>query len=244
LSFTPIPAIDIRGGRCVRLVHGDFARETTYADDPVAVARRWQSEGAARLHVVDLEGARDGRQANSEIIRRVLAAVGIPVQVGGGVRDLQTARALLEAGADRVVIGTAAAEAPDSVREWVDQLGAEQLVVGVDARNGLVATHGWMETTSLSAIDLACSLARLGVVRVLHTDISRDGALRGPNVEATRALIAASGLKVLASGGVSSVADLEALSAANAEGAIIGTALYDGRLSLRDALAPFGQLAC
>jgi phosphoribosylformimino-5-aminoimidazole carboxamide ribotide isomerase len=236
--FQPIPAIDIRDGRCVRLVQGDYARERVFADDPVAMAQHWADQGAQRLHVVDLDGARDGAQANRRPIQRLIRAVGIPVQVGGGVRSLDTAEALLADGADRVVVGTAAAEHLDQLGQWMASLGPERLVVGVDARAGHVATHGWTATTDLQATDFCRSLADLGVVRVLYTDISRDGTLAGPNVAALRTLVEGEPcLKVLASGGVARLDDLRALAEAGAEGAIIGTALYDGRLSLDTVLA-------
>jgi phosphoribosylformimino-5-aminoimidazole carboxamide ribotide isomerase len=236
--FQPLPAIDIRGGRCVRLVQGDYARERVFADDPVAMAQHWAEQGAERLHVVDLDGARDGSRPNQHAIQRLLAHVTIPVQVGGGVRSLATAQALLDQGADRVVVGTAAAADPHALRTWVEALGPEHLVIGVDARNGLVATHGWTETTQLDAAHFCHILADQGVVRVLYTDISRDGTLEGPNVTAVRTLVQAEPrLKVLASGGVARLDDLRALAEAGAEGAIIGTALYDGRLSLDAVLA-------
>jgi phosphoribosylformimino-5-aminoimidazole carboxamide ribotide isomerase len=236
--FQPIPAIDIRGGRCVRLVQGDYARERVFADDPVEMARHWADQGAPRLHVVDLDGARDGARANRSSILGLLQAVSIPVQVGGGVRSLPIAQALLDQGADRVVVGTTAAEDPHALRSWVDALGAERLVIGVDARNGLVATRGWTETTELDAAQFCHTLADLGVIRILYTDISRDGTLEGPNLPALQRLLSAEPrLQVLASGGVSSVDDLRALAEAGAEGAIIGTALYDGRLTLGAVLA-------
>jgi phosphoribosylformimino-5-aminoimidazole carboxamide ribotide isomerase len=234
-GFTPIPAIDIRGGRCVRLVHGNFSRETIYGDDPVAMARHWQAEGATRLHVVDLDGARSGQRANADVIRRICGAMRIPVQVGGGIRDELAARQVLDAGADRVIIGTAALQ--ESLQEWLQHLDPDQLIVSIDARDGMVATHGWLKTTSRSATNFARELASLGVVRVLYTDISRDGTLAGPNIEATRALVEQTRLRVLASGGVSTPADLAALAEAGAEGAIIGTALYEGRLRLKDLVA-------
>jgi phosphoribosylformimino-5-aminoimidazole carboxamide ribotide isomerase len=238
LVFQPIPAIDIRQGRCVRLVQGDYARERVFADDPIEMARHWASQGAERLHVVDLDGARDGARANASVIRELIRAVSVPVQVGGGVRSLETAEALLAGGADRVVVGTAAAEEPAALRTWLETLDPERLVVGVDARNGRVATHGWTETTDLQATDFCRRLADLGVMRILYTDISRDGTLEGPNVTALRALVQSEPrLKVLASGGVARVEDLRALADAGAEGAIIGTALYDGRLTLDAVLA-------
>ena len=233
--FTPIPAVDIRGGRCVRLVQGDFSRETRYADDPAEMARHWESEGATRLHVVDLDGARDGIRANADAIARLIASVSIPVQVGGGVRSLASAKELLDQGADRVVVGTRAAEDPEAMLAWTDALGAEQLVIGVDARDGKLATHGWMNPTDLGAVRFCERLAGMGVRRVIYTDVSRDGLLAGPNVEMTREL--ARVIRVIGSGGVSSVEHLKALSVAGAEGAIVGTALYEGRLSLKEALA-------
>jgi phosphoribosylformimino-5-aminoimidazole carboxamide ribotide isomerase len=232
--FTPIPAIDIRGGRCVRLVEGDFARETSYGDDPAEMARHWAAAGAQRLHVVDLDGARDGIRANAETIRRVLGAVQIPVQVGGGIRTLDTAHSLLAEGAARVVIGTTAAENPEVMSTWVAALGAEQVIVGVDARRGRVATHGWQQVTELDVLTFCQLLKEGGVERVLYTDVARDGRLAGPDVAGTRAI--ADVLKVIGSGGVSTVEHLRELAAAGAEGAIIGTALYEGRLKLGDAL--------
>ena len=233
-SFTPIPAIDIRGGRCVRLVEGDFARETRYADDPAEMARYWAAEGAQRLHVVDLDGARDGVRGNADVIRSLLSSVQIPVQVGGGIRTLETAQELLAEGAARVVIGTTAAEDPEVMRAWVAKLGAEQVIVGVDARGGRVATHGWQTVTDLDVLSFCQVLKDYGVQRVLYTDVARDGRLSGPDVEGTRAI--ASLMNVIGSGGVSTVEQLRELAEAGAEGAIIGTALYEGRLKLGDAL--------
>jgi phosphoribosylformimino-5-aminoimidazole carboxamide ribotide isomerase len=216
-------------------VQGDFARETRYGDDPAEMARHWVDQGAQRLHVVDLDGARDGVRANAAAIRRLLQAVCVPVQVGGGIRSLSTARSLLDDGADRVVVGTRAAEDPDALAEWVAALGAERLVIGVDARGGRVATHGWVTLTEASVTDLCVRLARVGVGRVAYTDVGRDGLSGGPDVETTREV--AKILPVIGSGGVSSVAHLRALAEAGAEGAIIGTALYEGTLPLKEALA-------
>jgi phosphoribosylformimino-5-aminoimidazole carboxamide ribotide isomerase len=234
-GFTPIPAVDIRGGRCVRLVEGDFARETRYAEDPAEMARHWADEGAQRLHVVDLDGARDGARANAATIERLLQRVSIPVQVGGGVRTIGTARTLLEAGADRVVVGTAAVEHQDALAEWLDTLGPERIVVSIDTRGGFVATRGWQTPTERETIEFCQALKQIGVRRVLYTDVGRDGMLSGPDVEGTRAV--AQVLNVIGSGGVATVQDLVALAAAGAEGAIIGTALYEKKLTLREALA-------
>jgi phosphoribosylformimino-5-aminoimidazole carboxamide ribotide isomerase len=230
-----IPAVDIRGGRCVRLVGGDFAREKRYVDDPIEMARDWEAQGASRLHVVDLDGARDGVRANAAVIRVLLRAVGIPVQVGGGIRSLQMAQALVEEGADRVVVGTAAAEQPEALATWVQALGPEALVIGVDSRGGLIATRGWQQTSSVRTLDFCQTLKRAGVERVLYTDVGRDGRLEGPDVAGTRGVAAV--LKVIASGGVTTLDDIRALAAAGAESAIVGTALYEGRLSLVEALA-------
>jgi phosphoribosylformimino-5-aminoimidazole carboxamide ribotide isomerase len=234
-AFTPIPAVDIRGGRCVRLVQGDFARETRYADDPVEMARRWEAEGAQRLHVVDLDGAREGARQNAPVIARLLSAVSIPVQVGGGIRSVETARALLAEGADRVVIGTAAAENPERLTEWVGDIGSERIVVGVDARQGRVVTRGWVAEVAVDLLDFCRTLNAAGVRRVIYTDVSRDGLLSGPDIEGTRAI--ARILSVIGSGGVASVGHLRALAEAGAEGAIIGTALYERRLRLEEAMA-------
>jgi phosphoribosylformimino-5-aminoimidazole carboxamide ribotide isomerase len=234
-GFQPIPAVDIRGGRCVQLVQGDFSRETAYGNDPAEMARHWQAQGASRLHVVDLDGARDGVRGNTAAISNLLGSVEIPVQVGGGIRSLDAARVLLEQGADRVVVGTAAAERPEALAEWIETLGAERLIVGVDARNARVATHGWQNLTDLDVPAFCQVLLRAGVRRVLYTDVGRDGMLGGPDVDGTRAV--ARILGVLASGGVSSVDHLRALAKTGAEGAIIGTALYEGRLKFSDALA-------
>lgn len=237
MVFTPIPAVDIRGGRCVRLVQGDFARETRYADDPVEMARHWEAQGAQRLHVVDLDGARDGVRANADLIERLVTAVKIPVQVGGGVRSIETARELLDAGTDRVIAGTVIVEEPGRAAEWVERLGGARLIVAVDGRARRVATRGWQAQTDVDVVDLARDLQAAGVRRVLYTDVARDGKLEGPDIEGTRALAAV--ITVIGSGGVASQEHLRALKAAGAEGAIVGTALYEGRITLEEA-----RLAC
>ena len=235
MQFTPIPAIDIRGGKCVRLVQGDFGRETRYADDPVEMARHWEAEGAQRLHVVDLDGAREGARQNAAVIARLLNAVRLPVQVGGGIRDVDAARALLDAGADRVVVGTAAAERPDTLADWLTRIEEERLVVGVDARRGRVVTKGWLNDTDLHVLELCSKLEAVGVRRVIYTDVSRDGLLSGPDIEGTREI--ARILSVIGSGGVASIDHLQQLAQVGAEGAIVGTALYERRLSLKEAIA-------
>ena len=236
-----IPAIDIRGGRCVRLDQGDYTRETVFSNDPVAVAKRWQGEGARRIHVVDLEGAREGHQVNTAVIHRVLAAASIPVQVGGGIRDLAAIQRYLEAGAGRVVIGTAAVKDQTTLINAVT-LFRDRIVVGVDTRDGLVATEGWLETSQISATGLVRRLSELGVSRVIYTDISRDGLLGGPHFEEIANVIAeASSLpapvSVIAAGGVGSLDDIRQLASLGVEGVIVGKALYTGAVELREALA-------
>ncbi len=236
-----IPAIDIRGGRCVRLEQGDYARETVFGDDPAAMARRWQEEGARRLHVVDLDGAREGQPVNVEAVRSVLAAASVPVQVGGGIRDIATIQRWLEAGADRVVLGTAAVKDQTTLLNAI-ALFRQRIVVGVDARDGRVATEGWLETSDLRAPDLIRELSEMGVSRVVYTDISRDATLSGPNLSAIGDLVAVAAalpapVSVIAAGGVGSLEHIRALLFAGVEGVIVGKALYTGAVDLREALA-------
>jgi phosphoribosylformimino-5-aminoimidazole carboxamide ribotide isomerase len=237
-----IPAIDIRGGRCVRLDQGDYARETVFADDPVAVARRWQELGAARLHVVDLDGARDGQPRNEAVIQRIIQAVEIPVQVGGGLRTIDVLDRYVKAGADRLNLGTTAVKDQTVLVNALALFGRERILVGVDARDGMAATEGWLETSSLTATDLISQLGELGVVRIFYTDIGRDGMLGGPNFPAIQQAVehaadVTPAMKVIASGGVSAVEHITRLKLIGVEGAIIGKALYTGTLNLEDALA-------
>ncbi len=236
-----IPAIDIRAGRCVRLDQGDYARETVFADDPAAVARQFAEAGATRIHTVDLDGAREGIPRNQDAIHAVIAAAGIPVQVGGGNRDIATIQGYLDAGADRVAIGTAAIKDQAMLANAVATFG-NRIFVGVDARNGLVATEGWLETSETTAIDLIRQLADLGVQRIFYTDITRDGMLGGPNFDAIQqiadyAATLSSPLAVIASGGVSTIDQIRRLADIGVEGVIIGKAIYTGALDLREAIA-------
>jgi phosphoribosylformimino-5-aminoimidazole carboxamide ribotide isomerase len=236
-----IPAIEIRGGRCVRLEQGDYDRETVFGDDPPATARQWESQGATRLHVVDLDGAREGHPVNAEVIREVIHAVNIAVQVGGGVRDVSVIDAYLKAGADRVALGTAAVKDQTTLVNAVS-LFRDLVLVGVDARDGLVATEGWLDQSEVRALDLVQQLSELGVSRIFYTDIGRDGLLEGPNFNAINEVVEhASGLPspmaVIASGGVTSVDHLKRLALIGVEGAIVGKALYTGDLQLTEALA-------
>ena len=232
-----IPAIDLKGGRCVRLFQGDFNQETVFSDDPLAMALSWQEQGGRRLHLVDLDGAVQGKPAHLEVISSIVRGLDIPVQVGGGIRDLATAEAWLEAGVDRVVIGTAAVRDPEMVQEVCRKHGGERVVVSVDAKDGLVALQGWTEATTVTVLELAQRMARIGVVRLLYTDISRDGALTGPDYETNAQLTRETGLAVLASGGVASIEHLVALQPTGVEGVIVGRALYTGAVDLAEAVA-------
>jgi len=231
-----IPAIDIRGGKAVRLFQGDYARETVYADDPVDMARHWASLGAPRLHVVDLDGAREGRAVNTPIIAAICNALAIPVEVGGGLRTLEAVQAVLNAGADRAILGTAALKDPDLVRQACERFG-ERIVVGVDARGGHVAVQGWLQISTTRAVDLMRQMQAAGVQRFIYTDIGRDGTLEGPNIQGLQDLLHAITAPIIASGGVSSLEDVRRLSTTGVEGVIIGQALYTGALNLPEALA-------
>ncbi len=229
-----IPAIDLRGGRCVRLVQGDYNRETVFSDDPAAMARHWEEQGARRLHIVDLDGARQGEPRNLEAVEQIARAVSIPVQLGGGMRDEATARRALALGVERVIIGTAALDRT-AARRMIEVLG-DAVVAGIDAREGRVAVRGWLETSEVTAVALARELTALGVRWIVFTDIGRDGVLEGPNVSALREMVESVTARVIASGGISSVEDVRAVRDAGAAGAIIGTALYTGRLRLKEAM--------
>jgi len=235
------PAIDLRQGRCVRLQQGDFAAETVFAADPTEVARRWAGEGARWLHVVNLDGALgEAAEANLAALRGILAAVEIPVQFGGGVRSAQDAARLLSLGVARVILGTVAVRQPEVVEATLAAHGAERVLVGIDARQGRAAIHGWIEASEVEATALAQRMAALGVRRVVYTDVQRDGMLQGVNIAATRQLAQASGLGVIASGGVASLEDIRALKAherEGIEGVIIGMALYRGAICLAEALS-------
>ena len=235
-----IPAIDLRGGRCVRLHQGDFQRETVFSDDPLSTALHWQEEGGPRLHVVDLDGAASGEPVHLNVIASIVSALGIPVQVGGGIRTAETARAWLEAGVDRVVIGTAAVRNPQMVEEVCRTHGKDRVVVSIDAREGMVALQGWTESSEVSVMELSRKMAGLGVARLLYTDIARDGMLSGPDIETNAELAKDSGMAILASGGVSSAEDIRQLLGTGVEGVIVGRALYAGTVSLPEALRAAG----
>ena len=238
------PAIDLREGRCVRLVHGDPNQETVFSDDPAEMARRWADAGATWIHVVNLDGAFKSRlgaldSPNIRALREILAAVEIGVQFGGGIRSLDDMELLLEMGVDRLVLGTSAVRRPKLVRNAIRELGADQLVVGIDARQGKVVTHGWTKKSKLSPVELGRRMHSMGVVRVLYTDVQRDGTLEGVNVESTAELARETDLEVIASGGVASIEDVRSLLSYESDGiggAIIGRALYTGEVNLMEAL--------
>lgn len=238
-----IPAIDLREGRCVRLVEGNLDRETVYSNDPVAMAGHWQEEGARYLHVVDLDGAFSGAPKNLEVIKNILGAVNIPVQVGGGIRSLETIERLLDLGAARVILGTIAILKPDMVAEACARYG-EAILVGIDSKGGRVAIEGWGATVDKRTVEVALEMKELGLTRVVFTDIRRDGTLKGPNVKATGDLARATGMKVTASGGVSTVDDLIAikeLEPLGVDSVIMGKALYAGTVTLKEALDAAGE---
>jgi phosphoribosylformimino-5-aminoimidazole carboxamide ribotide isomerase len=234
-SFSIIPAIDIKDGRCVRLYQGDYEQVTVFDHDPVAVARKWEQQGAQRLHVVDLDGAKAGRPVNAQVVFAIVRAIGIPVQLGGGLRDHGAVEAALNLGVARVVLGTAAIREPGLIGRLVEEFG-ERVIVGIDARDGWVAAQGWTETAQIRADDLTRRMGELGVRSVIYTDISRDGTLRGPNVEGVRALVQPDGPEIIASGGVSRSEDLLALAETGAAGVIVGRALYTGAIELPQAI--------
>ena len=236
MTFEVIPAIDLRGGRCVRLLQGDYARETAYSDDPVAVAHRWESLGAPRLHVVDLDGAREGAPRNQEVMARICREVTIPVEVSGGIRTLGAIAAALAYGATRVQLGSVAIKDPELTRAAISRF-SDAIVVSIDAKDGEVRTDGWLQGSNVRAIDLARELSAAGAARLMFTDIGRDGMLSEPNFGAYRELVAAVACPVVASGGVSRIDHLVRLAALGCEGAIVGKSLYEEAFTLPDALA-------
>ena len=230
------PAIDMKNGQCVRLRQGAFKDITIYSDAPEKVAAHWQEKGASFLHLVDLDGALAGYSVNEEVIRRIADTVSIPIEIGGGIRSKEAVERMLDLGVRRVIIGTKAAEHPEFLRDMVRTFGEEAIVAGVDAKDGMVAVEGGEKVSSLTASDLCLTMKEYGVRHIVYTDISRDGMLSGPNVEATRKLTEETGLDIIASGGVSCMEDLKCLHEAGIRGAIIGKALYENRIDLAEAV--------
>ena len=234
-----IPAIDLKNGQCVRLLQGRKSEMTVYNENPVQVAREFAAAGAQMIHVVDLDGAfNESASPNRPVIREIIEAVDVPIEFGGGVRTIEDVRELCDAGVARVVLGTVAAESPDVLQKLVDEF-APRICVGIDARDGRVMTRGWQTATPLQAVDLARSVAECGVERIIYTDIARDGALVGPNIQQTLAVAEAANVRVTASGGVSSLDDIKRLrnaGDARVDSVIVGKALYEGKFKLEEAI--------
>ena len=232
------PAIDLKNGQCVRLKQGRFDDVTSYGDDPVQRAKIWEDAGATYIHVVDLDGARTGNSYNLEAIKKIVAAVNVPVQTGGGIRSMRDIEQRIDAGVSRVIIGTAAVNNPELVKEAVRVYG-DKIAIGIDASKGMVATDGWEKISDVPAIELCKKMAEIGVKTVVYTDISKDGMMSGPNIESTKELVEESGIDIIASGGVSTMSDLEGVESINAQGVIIGKALYQGALDLKEIIERF-----
>jgi phosphoribosylformimino-5-aminoimidazole carboxamide ribotide isomerase len=240
MSFEIVPAVDVKGGRCVRLRQGRTEAETVFAEDPVAMARRWQAAGATRLHVVDLDGAFEGRPAQIAVVREIVRALAIPVQVGGGLREPEHVEAVLQAGARWVIVGTRAALDPAFLREVCNRF-EDRIIVGVDASCGRVAVDGWTRTLDVDALAMARDAAGAGAAAIIYTDIARDGMEAGPNLMSTRAVAREAGIPVFASGGVGSLDDIRQLATVpGVTGVIVGRALYSGAVDLGRALAEVG----
>ena len=238
-----IPAIDLLGGNCVRLYQGDYDQSEVFGKDPIAMAKQWQDQGATRLHLVDLDGAKDGEPVNLPVIAKIVEALNIPVQVGGGLRDRSRVSQLLGLGVRSAILGTIAVENPALVGELCNEFPG-QIIVGIDARNGKVATKGWLETSEVDAVELAERMSKLGAAAIIYTDIHRDGTMQGPNLDALRELAQKITIPVIASGGVSSVTDLLSLlslESIGVTGAIVGRAIYTGDVVLKEAIRAVGN---
>jgi phosphoribosylformimino-5-aminoimidazole carboxamide ribotide isomerase len=238
MKFTIYPAIDMRGGKCVRLLQGDYDKETVYGDSPFEMAKAFAAEGAEWIHMVDLDGARDGRRVNDKFVIQAAKELGVNIQIGGGIRSEEDINHYLDNGVSRVIVGSIAVSNPEFAEEMVRKYGAK-IAIGLDAKDGFVATHGWLNTSEVSAVELGIRFAHAGAETFIFTDIATDGTLAGPNMEATRQLALETGKSVIASGGVSSLddlADLRKLSDDGVSGAIVGKAIYEGRFSVKTAL--------
>ncbi len=245
-KFTIFPAIDIRDGKCVRLIQGNYDKQITYSDSPASQAALWEKQGAPFLHLVDLDGAKEGHPVNLKTVESITKAVKIPCQLGGGIRTIDDANLVFKAGVERIIVGTAACENPEFVEELVMKFSHEKVVIGIDAKNGKASVRGWLKDTNLKATDLAAEFAKKGINRFIYTDIHTDGMLSGPNYAAISEFCeAVSGSKVIASGGVSSTDDvirLLNLARKNIEGVIIGKALYDGKIVLSDLVKLLSEI--
>jgi phosphoribosylformimino-5-aminoimidazole carboxamide ribotide isomerase len=238
-----IPAIDILDGRCVRLYQGDYQQSEVFGEDPVEVAQRWYSQGAKYLHVVDLDGAKEGKPKNLKVIEAIARSIPMRVQMGGGLRDRESIISVLRSGVSRVILGTAAVENSQLIADICAEF-PEQIMIGIDARDGKVATRGWLTTSDVMAVDLAKRMTEVGVAGIIYTDIHRDGTMQGPNIEALRQLAENVNVPVIASGGVSSITDLlnlVSLESVGVTGAIVGKAIYTGDIQLREAIRAVGN---
>jgi len=231
-----IPAIDLKGGKCVRLYQGDYSKETVFSVDPVATALKWQEQGASRLHLVDLDGAAAGEVRNTKAIEDIVKNTSLEVELGGGIRRADVVEQLIKLGVKRVILGTVAVEQIELTRRIIKKFG-EAIVVGIDARDSYVTTHGWMKISTMTVLDLSQTMAAIGASRIIYTDVKRDGTLTEPNYEATAELVRKLKIPVVASGGVSSIEHIRKLAALGVEGVIIGKALYTGDIDLKEALA-------
>lgn len=233
------PAVDIKNGKCVRLKQGNFDAVTVYEQNPVIAAKKWIEKGATYLHIVDLDGAKEGISENEQIIAEIAKLSDVPVQTGGGVRSLKDIERKLQKGVSRVILGTVAVRQPELVKQAVEKFGSDKIVVGIDAKEGYVAIAGWEEISSVSALDLCLKMKEYGVKTIIYTDIAKDGMMSGINLEATKELIEKTGMHIIASGGISNMADLENVQKINAHGVIIGKALYQQTLDLKQVIKKF-----
>ena len=233
------PAIDLKGGQCVRLSQGDYDVVTVFNEDPVAVAKLWKKKGASYLHLIDLDGAKEGRGVNDVVIKQIIEAVSIPVQLGGGIRTLKAIEDKLACGVSRVILGSIAIKEPSFVSAAIEKFGAEKIVLGIDAKEGQVAIEGWLEVTPIKATLLAKEMVERGIRTIIYTDIAKDGMMQGPNYEMTRTLVQETGVAIIASGGVAQFHDLECIETLGVEGVIIGKALYLDAIDLEKAVQRF-----
>ena len=233
------PAIDLKDGKCVRLLQGDYNEVTVYGNHPGEMAKKWESLGGDFLHIVDLDGAKAGKGINEAAIKEIVASVSIPIELGGGIRSIEDIRLQLDRGVNRVILGSEAIKNRALVKEAIETFGPEKIVVGVDAKGGMVAIEGWLEVTDTTALAFCKELEKMGVQTVIYTDIAKDGMMQGPNIEETKKLVDETNLQIVASGGVSSLEDLKALEKIGVHGAIIGKAIYTGAIQLEEAVALF-----
>ncbi len=233
------PAIDIKNGQCVRLRQGSFQDILVYSDVPLKIAKQWEACGASFIHIVDLDGALVGHSVNDDVIQSIISEIKVPVQVGGGIRTIKDIENKLALGVDRVIIGTKAVKDPAFIKEAVTTFGSKRIVIGIDAKDGMVAIEGWEKVSSYQAVSLAMEMKKLGVKTIVYTDISKDGMLQGPNISHTKEMVEVTGLDIIASGGVSSLKDLEMLEEIKVYGAIVGKALYENKIELKKAVNLF-----